>query len=87
MDMKPKTTGTVAAGTANELSVCLLHSDSPTRRSMVGDAFEVMPTMSADVALVDIFETYGNNGWERSKLERTCKGIRYLWAWGSASTG
>ena len=53
MDMKPKTTGTVAAGTANELSVCLLHSDSPTRPSMVGvhgEDDEVVAILSIDQA-------------------------------------
>jgi hypothetical protein len=32
---------------------------------IVGDAYEVVPKLTADVALVDIYPTYGGNKWHR----------------------
>jgi hypothetical protein len=52
---------------------------------VVGDAYEVLPTMRADVALLDIFRTYGGNSWERDRLKKRCSGIGFMWAWGAAS--
>jgi hypothetical protein len=51
---------------------------------VVGDAYRVMPKMRADVALVDIFRSYGSNSWERDKLRDSCRGIDFIWAWGSS---
>ena len=51
---------------------------------IVGDAHKVMPQLSADVALVDIFRGYGGNCWERDRLARHCPNIRKMWAWGAA---
>ena len=46
---------------------------------VVGDAREVLPTLTADVALVDIFPHYGRN-----HLRTPCPGIRKVWCWGAA---
>lgn len=46
---------------------------------VVGDAREVLPTLTADVALVDIFPHYGRN-----RLRTPCPGIRKVWCWGAA---
>lgn len=51
---------------------------------IVGDAYEEMPKLTADVGLVDIFSGYGGNDSERDKLRRTCKSIGYIWCWGAA---
>lgn len=52
---------------------------------VIGDAYKVMPKMSADVALVDIFWSYGGNDWERDKLVESCFGIKRIWCWGASS--
>jgi hypothetical protein len=52
---------------------------------VTGDAYEVMPKMQADVALVDIFKSYGSNDYERDKLRQACVGIDFIWAWGASS--
>ncbi len=52
---------------------------------MVGDAYKVLPTLTADVALIDIFGHYGNNGdYITSQLRRFNKNIKNVWCWGSA---
>lgn len=51
---------------------------------IVGDAFLELPKLTADVALVDIFRHYGSNCYQRKELERTCRNIKFIWAWGSA---
>lgn len=52
---------------------------------IVGDAFEVLPTLSADVGLVDIFPEYGGNEPAMQLLRRRCPKIKKLWGWGAAS--
>lgn len=52
-----------------------------------GDAYKVLPGLQADVALVDIFPCYGNNGDDLQRLRRTSKGIRDWWGWGTVETG
>lgn len=66
----------------------LKHTRKPGPRITVtiGDAMEVLPRLTADVALVDIFEGYGHNDIEQTKLRRTCKSIEYVWCWGAAVT-
>jgi hypothetical protein len=59
------------------------HIDKPLE-VIVGDAYEELPKLEADVALVDIFLDYGNNDWERDKLRASCKDIGYIWCWGAA---
>ena len=51
---------------------------------VVGDAYKVMPDLTADVALVDIFKGYGSNNDERDQLRRSCTNIKFIWAWGAA---
>jgi len=50
---------------------------------IVGDAYQEMQSISADVALVDIFPGYGGNDFEQDKLRRTCKFIDTIWCWGA----
>lgn len=49
---------------------------------MTGNAYTLVPEMTADTALIDIFPHYGGNkqGW----LIRTkrCPGIKRVWVWG-----
>jgi hypothetical protein len=54
---------------------------------VLGNAYEALPRMAADVALVDIFSDYGSNNWERDRLRRSCRNIGFIWAWGSAHLG
>lgn len=51
---------------------------------IVGDAYEVLPTLSADVALVDIFPSYGGNDAATLQLARRCPKIKKMWGWGTA---
>ncbi len=53
-------------------------------RVIVGDAFEVLPKLEADVALVDVFPTYGANHAAMAELSKRCKKIGKLWGWGGA---
>lgn len=54
---------------------------------VVDDAYEALPKMSADVALVDIFKGYGGNAYARDRLRTQCKGIKFVWAWGASEVG
>ena len=49
---------------------------------LVGDAYDVLPRLRADVALVDIFPAFGEAGPAMAELRRTCPGIKTLWGWG-----
>ncbi len=62
---------------------------------VVGDAYDVIPKMKADVAVIDIFDGYGSNdflddlryshrGGTLLPEERSCSGIGRIWCWGSA---
>ncbi len=63
---------------------------------VVGDAYEVIPKMTADVAIIDIFKDYGGNdflddlqcgyGKGLSAAERRCPNIGRIWNWGKAWT-
>ncbi len=53
-------------------------------RLVVGDAFEVMPKLAADVALVDIYPGYGGNRDATRRLAASCPKIRRFWGWGDA---
>lgn len=52
---------------------------------IVGDAFAVLPTLAADVALVDIFPAYGGNEAAMAELRRRCPKIKKMWGWGTAT--
>ena len=48
---------------------------------IVGDACTLIPKMTADVALIDIYPHYGDNEFP------TCPNIPRVWVWGSARIG
>lgn len=54
---------------------------------VVGDAYEEIPKMEADVALMDIFPGYGGNREDCEGLMRKAKGVKRWWIWGSQSMG
>lgn len=54
---------------------------------VVGDAYEAMPKMKADIALIDIFPNYGNNSFCCDKFYRLCPQIKKIWCWGTAAIG
>jgi hypothetical protein len=49
-----------------------------------GDAFALLPKLSADVALVDVFPAYGDNREAMAALRKRCKGIKRMWDWGAS---
>lgn len=51
---------------------------------VVGDAYEVLPTLRADVALVDIFPGYGNAQAAIDELAARSPGIKKWWGWGTS---
>lgn len=63
---------------------------------IVGDAYEVIPKLKADVAVIDIYEGYGGNdfledlegyrGRGLTREERQCSSIGRVWNWGKAYT-
>ena len=53
---------------------------------IVGDAFKELPKLHADVALVDIFDSYGHNDYDQRRLRESCDNIKYIWCWGTAQT-
>ena len=63
---------------------------------LVGDACDIVPTLTADVALIDIFTSYGGNrgSWERGVHQRRRRAQREgielqrgkigdMWFWGA----
>ncbi len=53
-------------------------------RVLGGDAFKLLPTLAADVALIDVFPAYGDNREIMAKLRRSCRGIERIWDWGAS---
>lgn len=60
---------------------------------VVDDAYKAIPKMTADVALIDIFECYGSNDFcedlyykdpEHRRPDRQCPNIGRVWNWGKA---
>ncbi len=43
---------------------------------IVGDAYQVVPTLEADIALIDIYPRYGDNTFP------ACPNIERVWCWG-----
>ena len=92
VSMRKQVTSLVLVEKSQQLVDWVLPRVKPFMRSglevevVIGDAMKEMPKLSADVALVDIFDTYGNNDWERDQLRRECKNIGYIWVWGAAVT-
>lgn len=55
-----------------------------------GDAYEVLPELQADVAIVDIYETYGMARHDANSvlgLQSKCLGIGKVWCWGGNARG
>lgn len=73
------------------------HLDRGLTDVVVGDAYKVLQKMKADIALIDIFKSYGHNdfmrwvpdGNARGNREEPvpCPGIKRIWCWGSAKLG
>ncbi len=55
-------------------------------RIITGDVTKVLPTVTADAALVDVYPGYGHNDYERRELRTTCHSIGHIWCWGAFST-
>jgi len=51
---------------------------------IIGDAYEELPKLTADVAVVDIFMNYGNNDRDVQELRQKSPNIKRLWGWGTA---
>ena len=52
-----------------------------------GTVEKVLPKLEADVALIDTFDSYGNNGEDLNRLRRSAPSIRGWWGWGTAAIG
>ena len=52
---------------------------------VIGDAYEEVPKLEADVALIDIFRKYGNNGPDVGRIRQAATRIKKVWGWGCAS--
>ena len=52
---------------------------------LVGNAFEIVPTLTADVALIDIFPAYGGNEPATRELAKRSPKIKKMWGWGTAT--
>lgn len=55
--------------------------DTPIK-VIVGDVDEVVPKLTADVCLLDVYPYYGSNGQHRDKLDRESPNVKHFWAWG-----
>lgn len=51
---------------------------------IVGDVFNELPKITADVALIDIYPRYGNNGSDHCRLVRKSPNVKKMWSWGTA---
>ena len=51
---------------------------------VVGDAYEVIPRLAADVALIDIFPGYGDGYQKVAELARASPRIKKFWGWGTS---
>ncbi len=51
---------------------------------IIGDAYEVIPTLQANVALIDIFPGYGDGFGRVEALRRASPGIKRFWGWGTS---
>lgn len=49
-----------------------------------GDIYNVLPALSADVALIDIFPSYGNNQDKLTKMQASAPNIKTWWGWGTS---
>lgn len=51
---------------------------------VVGDAFEVIPKLQGDIALVDTFPGYGDGYKVVEQLAKRSPGIKRFWGWGTS---
>lgn len=51
---------------------------------IVGDAYDVIPKLTADVALIDIFPGYGDGFRRVAELAKQSPGIKKFWGWGTS---
>ncbi len=51
---------------------------------ILGDAFQEIPKLTADVALIDIFPGYGDIEYEMGRLRRSSPNIGAWWGWGQS---
>ncbi len=51
---------------------------------VIGDAYEVIPKLKGDVALIDIFPGYGDGFRRVEELRRASPGIKKFWGWGTS---
>lgn len=51
---------------------------------VVGDAFEVIPSLTGDIALVDTFPGYGDGFRVVEQLAKRSPGIKRFWGWGTS---
>ena len=51
---------------------------------VVGDAYEEIPKLKGDVALIDIFPGYGDGFRRVEELRRASPGIKKFWGWGTS---
>lgn len=50
----------------------------------VGDAYEIIPTLRADVALIDIFPGYGDGFRRVAELSQASPKVKKFWGWGTS---
>jgi hypothetical protein len=50
----------------------------------IGDAFEILPHLDGDVALLDIFPAYGENHAATVAIAKRCRKIKKVWGWGTS---
>lgn len=51
---------------------------------VVGDAYEEIPKLHADIALIDIFPGYGDGHRRVAELARSSPHIKKFWGWGTS---
>lgn len=52
---------------------------------LVGNAYDIIPTLTANVALIDIFPAYGGNEAATRELAKRSPKIKKMWGWGTAT--
>lgn len=52
---------------------------------IMGDIYKVLPELSADVAVIDVFKKYGEAFWLKESLAKKCKNINKIWCWGDVN--
>lgn len=50
----------------------------------IGDAYQILPMLDGDVALLDIFPAYGENHAATQRIAKQCRKIKKVWGWGTS---